>query len=129
MDLVFHVSPFFDDYMDVKQQGMDPSKSPYRPENRKASGMPELRELLDRYAEIVGFDPSQDGRGQDWEVATIFQYVRGATISHGIQARTISGQNSSTSSHIYFAKTKKSLDTALKRVRKLKQQKPGQIKL
>jgi hypothetical protein len=129
MDLVFHLSPFFDDYMDVKQQGVDPSKSPYRPENGKESGMPELRELLDRYAEIVGFDLSKDGGGRDWEVATIFQYVRGATISHGIQARTISGQNSSTSSHIYFAKTKQSLDAAFQRVQKLKEQKAGQTKL
>lgn len=129
MDLVFHVSPFFDDYMDVKQQGVDPSKSPYRPENRKASGMPESRELLDRYAEIAGSDPSKGGGGRDLEVATIFQYVRGATISHGIQARTISGQNSSTSSHLYFAKTKQSLDAAFQRVQKLKEQKAGQTKL
>jgi aminoglycoside phosphotransferase (APT) family kinase protein len=115
--------------MDVKQQGVDPSKSPYRLENRKASGMPELRELLDRYAEIVGLDPSKGGGGKDWEVATIFQHVRGATTSQGIQARTISGQNSSTSSHLYFAKTKQSLDAAFQRVQNLREQKVGRKKL
>lgn len=129
MDLVYHLSPFFEDYVDVKQQGVDPSQSPYRQENRKASGMPELRELLDRYAEIFGSDPSKGRGGKDWEVATIFQYVRGATISHGIQARTISGQNSSTFSHLYFAKTKKSLDSAFERVQKLREQIAGQTKL
>jgi hypothetical protein len=123
MDVVFHLSPFFEDYMNVGQQDLPPSEWPYRPENRKASGMPEIRELLDRYAEIVGFDPSKDGGGKDWEIATIFQYIRGGTISHGIQARTISGQASSDSSHRYFAKTKKSLDASFQRMKKLEEQK------
>lgn len=123
MDLVFHVSPFFDDYAGVGKSASSTSESPYKSKNRKASGMPELHELLDRYAEIVGFDLPKGGDGKDWEVATIFQYIRGGTISHGIQARTMSGQASSDFSHLYFAKTKKSLDAAFERVQKLKGQK------
>ncbi|KAL6407390.1 Acyl-CoA dehydrogenase family member 11 [Ilyonectria robusta] len=122
MDLVFHVSPFFDDYMKVGKISSTPAESPYKPKNRKLSGMPEPQELLDRYAEIVGFDVRKDGRGKDWEMATIFQYIRGATISHGIQARTISGRASSEFGHIYFGKTKQSLDAAWKRVERLKEQ-------
>ena len=122
MDLVFHISPFFDDYTKVGQSTLSSSESPYKRENRKACGMPEPQDLLDRYAEIVGFDLRKDGGGRDWEIATIFQYARGATISHGIQARTISGQASSDTSHLYFAKTRKSLDAAYRRMRKLEQQ-------
>lgn len=122
MDLVFHVSPFFDDYMKVGKTPSSPSESPYKPKNRRVSGMPEPQELLDRYAEIVGFDVRKDGRGKDWDIATIFQYIRGATISHGIQARTISGRASSEFGHIYFGKTKQSLDAAWKRVERLKEQ-------
>jgi hypothetical protein len=47
--------------------------------------------------------------------------VQGGTISHGIQARTISGQASSEFSHIYFENTRKSLDAALAKVRELKE--------
>lgn len=123
MDLVFHVSPFFEDYVKAgKMDDSSPAASPYTAENRKASGMPELRELLDRYAEIVGFDLRQDRGGKDWEAAIIFHYIRGATISHGIQARTISGQASSDFGHLYFSKTKQSLDAALQRVEKLSEQ-------
>lgn len=46
--------------------------------------------------------------------------LQGGTISHGIQARTISGQASSEFSHIYFENTKRSLDTALEMVREMK---------
>lgn len=123
MDLVFLVSPFFDDYIKAGKAALTTSKgSPYKAENRKSSGMPELGELLDRYAEIVGFDMRQDGGGKDWETAIIFHHIRGATISHGIQARTISGQASSDFGHLYFAKTRKSLDAALRRVEKLQGQ-------
>jgi aminoglycoside phosphotransferase (APT) family kinase protein len=129
MDLVFHISPFFDDYTKAGQSALSPSESPYKRENRKASGMPEPQELLDRYAEIVGFDLRKDGGGRDWEIATIFQYARGATISHGIQARTIRGQASSDTSHLYFAKTRKSLDAAFRRMKKLEQQKTERSRL
>jgi aminoglycoside phosphotransferase (APT) family kinase protein len=121
MDLVFLISPFFDDYTKVGNTTSS-YKSPYRPENRESNGIPEPHELLDRYAEIVGFDLRKDGRGKDWEVASIFQYIRSATISHGIQARAISGQASSDFAHIYFEKTKKSIDAAFRRVNKLKAQ-------
>ena len=122
MDLVFHVSPFFDDYVKAGKGDSNPGLSPYRAENRKASGMPELEELLDRYAEIIGFDLRQDRGGKDWETAIIFNYIRGATIAHGIQARTMSGQASSDFGHLYFAKTKKSLDAAFLRVEKLREE-------
>lgn len=47
--------------------------------------------------------------------------LQGGTISHGIQARTISGQASSEFSHIYFENTKRSLDAALAMVREMKE--------
>ena len=47
--------------------------------------------------------------------------IQGSTISHGIQARTISGQASSEFSHLYFENTKKGLDTALAMVRDMKE--------
>ncbi|KAM5352885.1 hypothetical protein ACJ41O_005607 [Fusarium nematophilum] len=115
MDLVFHVSPFSEDYVKFGEETSSSTESPYGARNRRASGMPELPELLDRYAEIVGFDLREDRGGKDWEVAQIFQHIRGATICHGIQARTISGQASSDFSHLYFAKTKRFLDAALER--------------
>jgi hypothetical protein len=46
--------------------------------------------------------------------------LQGSTISHGIQARTISGQASSEFSHVYFENTKRGLDTALGMVRAMK---------
>lgn len=84
--------------------------------------MPDPDELLDRYASIVGFDLRNDGGGKDWEVAKLFHHVRGGTITHGIQARTISGQASSEFSHVYFENTKKSLDAAMARVKSLTRQ-------
>ncbi|CAK7200307.1 hypothetical protein SEUCBS139899_002998 [Sporothrix eucalyptigena] len=123
MDVVFFTSPFFDDYVKVRREegSSENEESPYKAENRKASGMPEPDELLDRYTQKVGFDLRKDGGGRDWQVGAIFQYIRSATISHGIQARTISGQASSAFSHIYFAKTKTSMEAALKRVQKVKE--------
>lgn len=52
------------------------------------------------------------------DVLTIHQ---GSTISHGIQARTISGQASSEFSHIYFENTKRGLNAALDMVRSMKE--------
>jgi hypothetical protein len=119
MDVVFFMSPFFSDYTKFGLDSSSSSESPFKPENRKASGVPEPQELLSRYAEIVGFDLTKDGGGKDWEVATIFQYIRGATISHGIQARSISGRASSDFGHLYFG-TKTSMDAAFQRVKKLR---------
>ncbi|KAL1897463.1 hypothetical protein Sste5346_004201 [Sporothrix stenoceras] len=124
MDVVFFTSPFLDDYIKIDSPSTSsPEKysSPYRAENRASSGMPDPEELLDRYAAKVGFDLRKDGGGRDWQTGAIFQFVRSATISHGIQARTISGQASSTFSHLYFSKTKTSMDAALVRVNKAKE--------
>ncbi|CAI6088583.1 unnamed protein product, partial [Clonostachys chloroleuca] len=95
----------------------------------KASGMPEPKELLDRYAELVGYDPRRDGGGKDWEVAAIVHFIRGGTISHGIQARAISGQASSDFAHQYFERTKAFLDIAFRRMEKLQGRNGGVAKL
>ncbi|KAL5467843.1 hypothetical protein PMIN07_003424 [Paraphaeosphaeria minitans] len=90
----------------------------YDDQKRAQSGMPEMGELLDEYTRKAGWDP----RGDRWEVAKVFHLMRGGTISHGIQARTISGQASSEFSHVYFENTK-SLDAALDTMRRLKEEK------
>lgn len=128
-DLVFHLSPVFSDYANSGKSALSTADSPFKPENRAISGIPEPQELLDRYAEIVGFDVRNDGGGKDWEIATIFHYLRAATISHGIQARAISGQASSDFSHLYFAATKQGMDAALQRVKDMKSQRTKRIKL
>ena len=96
--------------------------SPYAPANRAASGMPDPTDLLDRYTRITGFDPRLEGfpPGKDFEIAKIFHYLRGATISHGIQARTYAGQASSDFSHVYFENTRKMFDAAWLMVQRLK---------
>lgn len=119
MDLVYLLSPFFEDSHKIEQATSSRADSPYSTRSRKESGIPEPQELLDRYAEIVGFDLRRDGDGKDWDTAVVFHYLRGGTITHGIQARTISGQASSEFSHIYFGHTKASLDAAFERVKKL----------
>ncbi|KIX06629.1 uncharacterized protein Z518_04605 [Rhinocladiella mackenziei CBS 650.93] len=119
MDVVFTLRPFWNEHAKITDDPKSRPQSPYRPENRAASGMPDPDELLDRYSEIVGFDPREDGDGRDWKTAQVFDLLRGATISHGIQARTISGQASSEFSYVYFAHTKQSLDSAWKMVKKL----------
>ncbi|KAG8162201.1 hypothetical protein KVR01_007966 [Diaporthe batatas] len=133
MDLVYLLSPFFDDYhkvgRNVTASSPADSPNPYKTENRRTSGIPEPQELLDRYAEIVGFDLHKDGGGKDWDTAVIFHYLRSGTISHGIQARTITGQASSKFSHIYFGQTKASLDAAFRRVKQLESGKGGGPKL
>lgn len=129
MDLVYVVSPFWNEVTKAGHPSAASKASPFLAENRAKSGMPEPEELLDRYAEIVGHDLRKDGGGKDWEVAKIFHFVRGGTISHGIQARTISGQASSDFSHIYFENTRKSLDAALKRVRDQKNAEAARPKL
>lgn len=129
MDLIFFSSPFFHDSTNVGEAAATPQESPYKPENRGVSGMPEPKALLDRYAEIVGFDVRKDGGGRDWEIGTVFNHIRGGTISHGIQARTISGQASSEFSHLYFGKTKSSLDAAFQSVERLRGMKASVSKL
>lgn len=129
MDVVYMTAPFWNEATKSGHPGQGSLKNPYKLENRIESGMPDPDELLDRYSQIVGFDPRKDGAGMDWRVAQIFHYVRGGTISHGIQARTISGQASSDFSHVYFENTKRSLDAALVRVRKLKEYKSKRASL
>ena len=93
--------------------------------------MPDPDELLNIYAKITGFDPRREGSppGRDFEVAKIFHYVRGGTISHGIQARTYAGQASSDFSHVYFENTRKSLDAAWKMMRRVKERDEGRARL
>ncbi|KAG7407517.1 Acyl-CoA dehydrogenase family member 11 [Fusarium oxysporum f. sp. rapae] len=129
MDLVFCISPFFSDYTKSGKSSLSLQDSPYKLENRARSGIPEPDELLARYAEIVGFDMRQDNRGQDWDTAIIFHYLRGATIAHGIQARSISGQSSSSFSHLYFSKTRQAIEAALHRIESLKDRQTAESKL
>ncbi|KAH7215319.1 kinase-like domain-containing protein [Fusarium oxysporum] len=129
MDLVFCISPFFSDYTKSGKSSLSLQDSPYKLEHRARSGIPEPDELLARYAEIVGFDMRQDNRGKDWDTAIIFHYLRGATIAHGIQARSISGQSSSSFSHLYFSKTRQAIEAALRRIGSLKDQQTSESKL
>ena len=131
MDAVYLVSPFWNP---VSKGGL-PSKdsvsytNPYAPENRSKSGMPDPDALIDRYSQIMGWDPRRERNGLDWQVAQVFHHVKSGTITHGIQARTISGQASSEFSHLYFENTKKSLDAALEQVRQLKEREDTESKL
>jgi aminoglycoside phosphotransferase (APT) family kinase protein len=129
MDTVYVVSPFWNQDTKLGHPSAGSQKSPYLAENRSYSGMPNPDELLDRYASIIGFDLRKDGGGKDWDVAKIFHHVRGGTITHGIQARTISGQASSEFSHIYFENTRKSLNAAFAKVKALTQLNTGKSKL
>ena len=105
MDAVYVVSPY---WSSLDQKTIS-----------SANGWPSPGALLDRYSDIAGYDPRRSGSGKDFEIAKVFHQLRSGTISHGIHARTVSGQVSSEFSHIYFENTKKSLDSALDRVRKL----------
>ncbi|KAF5266773.1 hypothetical protein FOXYS1_2385 [Fusarium oxysporum] len=129
MDLVFCISPFFSDYTKSGKSSLSFQDSPYKLGHRARSGIPEPDELLARYAEIVGFEMRQDNRGKDWDTAIIFHYLRGATIAHGIQARSIIGQSSSSFSHLYFSKTRQAIEAALRRIESLKDQQTSESKL
>ncbi|EGU73668.1 hypothetical protein FOXB_15837 [Fusarium oxysporum f. sp. conglutinans Fo5176] len=129
MDLVFCISPFFSDYTKSGKSSLSLQDSLYKLEHRARSGIPEPDELLAHYAEIVGFDMRQDNRGKDWDTAIIFHYLRGATIAHGIQARSISGQSSSSFSHLYFSKTRQAIEAALRRIQSLKDRQTAESKL
>lgn len=87
--------------------------------SREAYGLPDLKQLLDRYVSIVGYDVRKDNSGMDIQIARIFNMVRGATISHGIQARTVTGQASSDESWMYFRNTRRSVESALALIEEL----------
>ncbi|KAH8732726.1 kinase-like domain-containing protein [Phaeosphaeriaceae sp. PMI808] len=124
MDTVYVVGPYWNR---VSKSGIpggpkveardDQGGEVYDPENQARNGIPNMGELFDEYARITGWDPRKDR----WEIAKVFNLMRGSTISHGIQARTISGQASSEFSHIYFENTKRGLNAALEMVRSMKQ--------
>ncbi|KAF2750810.1 APH-domain-containing protein [Sporormia fimetaria CBS 119925] len=117
MDAVYVVGPYWNRGTAGAPTRDDMGGKVYDPENQREAGMPSMGELMDEYARITGWDPRRD----QWEVAKVFHLMRGGTISHGIQARTISGQASSEFSHIYFENTKRSLDAALRMVREMKE--------
>ncbi len=127
LDVLFTTTPYWSGIA----QGLDEGglASPYLDSERNQSGMPELHELLDHYSKIAGWDPRKDNDGKDMEVGKIFHLIRvclqvilpnnktdrvsqGATIGHGIKARTYAGQASSEFSHKYFAGIKSGLDLA-----------------
>ncbi|KAK7191615.1 phosphotransferase enzyme family domain protein [Paraphaeosphaeria sporulosa] len=120
MDCVYVTGPYWNRYSKagLGKPRDDQGGEAYDDEKRAQSGMPEMGDLLDEYTKRAGWDP----RGDRWEVAKVFHLMRGGTISHGIQARTISGQASSEFSHIYFENTRRSLEAALEMVRSLKEE-------
>jgi hypothetical protein len=82
LDVLFTTAP----YWNKVARNLDTDeglRSPYLPDNRKRSGMPELDELLDRYSEIAGWDPRADNNGKDMEVGKIFHLIRvGSIVYH-----------------------------------------------
>lgn len=119
VDLVFTTAPFWGAVKSNSPDDAEP-ESPYLDAaKRRAYGLPDLDELLDRYAAKVGYDVRRDGEGRDLQVARIFNFVRGATISHGIQARTVTGQASSEFGHVYFKNTRRSVEQALRLMEEL----------
>ncbi|KAH7076957.1 kinase-like domain-containing protein [Paraphoma chrysanthemicola] len=124
MDAIYSVAPYWNR---VSKSGISGGPKPvarddqggevYDPENQAKNGIPSMDELMDEYTRITGWDPRKD----QWEIAKVFHLMRGSTISHGIQARTISGQASSEFSHVYFENTKRGLNAALDMVRSMKE--------
>ncbi|KAH9879133.1 hypothetical protein J1614_002569 [Plenodomus biglobosus] len=132
LDVVYVIGPYWNRASSAEVPGGakveardDQGGEVYDPEKQRESGMPSMDELLDEYTKIAGWNPRRD----QWEIAKIFHLMRGSTISHGIQARTISGQASSDFSHLYFEKTKQGLDTALQMVRSLKEKETSRSSL
>ncbi|KIW04714.1 uncharacterized protein PV09_04447 [Verruconis gallopava] len=128
MDAVYVVGPYWNRASGIGKSGGprdDQGGVAYDDENLEESGFPTEKELLDRYTKITGWDPRKD----KWEVAKVFHLMRGATISHGIQARTISGQASSDFSHLYFENTKRGLEAALAKIEALKAAEPATSRL
>lgn len=117
VDLLFTTAPFWGG---PKANDQDEAPSPYMDATlRKEYGLPDLTQLLDRYASIVGYDVRKDNNGMDVQIARIFNMVRGATISHGIHARTVTGQASSDESWMYFKNTRRSVENALSLIEEL----------
>ncbi|KAK5082942.1 hypothetical protein LTR05_006824 [Lithohypha guttulata] len=118
LDLLFTLSPFLGG---PKANDLDsPSSTPYdTAHSRQQYGLPDLDNLLNHYTNIVGYDVRKDNDGRDVQIARIFNLVRGATISHGIQARTVTGQASSEESWRYFRNTRRSVDSALRLIEEL----------
>ncbi|KAI8940173.1 hypothetical protein NX059_003880 [Plenodomus lindquistii] len=126
LDVVYVTGPYWNRASSTEVAARDDQGSEvYDPEHQRKSGMPSMEELIDEYTKITGWNPRED----HWEMAKIFHLMRGSTISHGIQARTISGQASSDFSHIYFEKTKQGLDSALRMVRSLKEKEASKSSL
>jgi len=119
VDLVFTTSPFW--HLNAEAAAADGTTTVayHNAQSRRTHGLPDLNDLLDRYTSIVGYDIRKDGNGMDMNVAKIFNFARGATISHGIQARTVTGQASSDESHLYFKNTRRSVEAALKLIEEL----------
>ncbi|KAF1932107.1 APH-domain-containing protein [Didymella exigua CBS 183.55] len=125
MDVCYACGPYWNRARKGGALRDDQGGEVYLPENQRRNGMPSMEELVYEYAKITGWDPRQD----QWEVAKVFHLMKGSTISHGIQARTMSGQASSEFSHIYFENTKRGLDTALALVRSLKERETSKSSL
>ncbi|KAF1359399.1 APH-domain-containing protein [Lizonia empirigonia] len=125
MDVCYACGPYWNRAQKGNAVRDDQGGEVYLPENQRSNGMPSLDELVDEYAKITGWDPRKD----QWEIAKVFHLMRGSTISHGIQARTISGQASSEFSHIYFENTKRGLDTALAMIRTMKEKEASRSSL
>ncbi|KAI4604523.1 hypothetical protein J4E80_011077 [Alternaria sp. BMP 0032] len=124
MDVVYVTGPYWNRASKVGIPGGpavqtvrdDQGGDVYDEVNQARNGLPSMQELLGVYEEKAGWDPRRDR----WDVARVFHLMRGSVISHGIQARTISGQASSSFSHVYFENTKRGLDEALRLVRSMK---------
>lgn len=79
VDAVYVVAPFWNRAaaaaaaVDKRAPARDDMGSEvYDPENLAAHGLPSMDELLDRYAEVAGWDPRRDR----WEVAKVFHLMR-----------------------------------------------------
>jgi aminoglycoside phosphotransferase (APT) family kinase protein len=113
--------PRMGDLLDVYRQkaGWDPRRDRWDVARvfhlMRVSLLPFL--LLVVHAEIV-YQALKRFESKEQLRLTLFQ---GSVISHGIQARTVSGQASSSFSHVYFENTKRGLDEALRLVRQMKE--------
>ncbi|KAK5949438.1 hypothetical protein OHC33_009612 [Knufia fluminis] len=125
VDLVFTTSPFWHLNANAAASDNATAIAYHSAESRREYGLPDLNDLLDKYTSIVGYDVRKDGNGLDMEVAKIFNFVRGATISHGIQARTVTGQASSDESHLYFKNTRRSVEAAVKLIEEVESGRKG----
>jgi aminoglycoside phosphotransferase (APT) family kinase protein len=74
MDVVYVVGPYWNraDGAQVGPTRDDMGGKVYEPENLEAEGLPRMDELLDRYAQVAGWDPREDR----WEVAKVFHLMR-----------------------------------------------------